>query len=103
MKIGILAAALAVAVGMFVQIEATDRLQGATLTIGASEAFAGPRARGVARRTTRRVARRTTRRHVARRTTIAGCAVRAPYWYCDGAYYRKDVRDGVTAYVVVNP
>lgn len=63
-------------------------------------AKAAPRHR--ARRVTRRTARRTTRR-VVRRTSVAGCALRRPYYYCGGVYYRAVVEGGRTVYVVVYP
>ena len=64
-------------------------------------AYARPYRRSV-RRTARRTSRRVTRRTYYRRS-IAGCAFRAPYYYCGGIYYRGVVQDGATVYVVVNP
>ena len=59
--------------------------------------------RGEVRRTSRRTSRRTTRRVVRRTTLPAGCAFRAPYYYCGGVYYQPIVESGTTVYIVVNP
>lgn len=104
MKINIFLAALGIILGLFGQVgvpvyqkHGATNAQASYIAFGTSVAFAGPAVRAA-----RRTARRTTYA-VATRTSIAACAVRAPYWYCDGAYYRKQVIEGKTVYVVVNP
>jgi len=99
--------ALAALVGSSVSVEFEVRTPMAppsvSFVISTAVAQRGPASpRGAARRTGRRTARRTSYR-VARRTSIAGCPYRAPYYYCDGVYYRRVVESGTTVYVVVNP
>ena len=106
MRMNIIYGMLAALVGLSgtIKFDTAMETERPSVSLQASAALArGPGSpRGAARRTGRRTARRTTRR-VAHRTSVVGCPYRAPYYYCDGVYYRRVVESGTTVYVVVNP
>lgn len=102
-KLTLVPAALVFAIAASINVELPEKEVGKAqpfAVLSFTSAAAAPRHQ--ARRVTRRTARRTTRR-VVRRHSIAGCAFRAPYYYCGGVYYRPIVENGTTVYIVVNP
>ncbi|MEM9063592.1 MAG: hypothetical protein AAGD13_24295 [Pseudomonadota bacterium] len=103
--------ALATTVGAFaligVDVVEKDSASGPSedaigITLTPNAASARP-ARRVARRTARRTSRRVNRRHNYYYALPTGCAWRAPYHYCGGVYYEKQVVEGETVYIIVYP
>jgi hypothetical protein len=98
------ALAVAIGVGVEVNIQEIPSIDGLELTADMSinKAVAGP-ARRSYRRTARRTARRTSARYNYYNTLPGGCILQGPYYYCGGVYYQATTYNGAPTYIIVTP